>query len=72
MKVQKTPKQFEPISLILETQEEIDKFYAILAHSVFSRKLELGDSYILLSDYKTKEHLKWHNQLSNIVRPSEL
>lgn len=47
-------KKFEPVKLILESQEEVDKLYAISAHTLIHNRLSLQDLrhslYPLVSD----------------------
>ena len=56
MKVEQEAKGFEPVSLILETQEEVDALYAILGKTAEGDSgIALYDTYIGLERYVSRE-----------------
>ena len=48
---------FEPVTLILETQEEVDAIYAVLNHVSFSQCIGIGDAdQSILTPYADVHH----------------
>ena len=51
--------EFEPVVLILSSQEEVDKIYALLNNSEIADALELPDAYRELDTFKTDGYSAW-------------
>lgn len=62
------PSQFKPVALVLETQEEVDKFRALIGHVGIIQALELpSGSYSVLDCYSV-DYMKWNAKLKRITR----
>lgn len=61
-------KEFTPVNLVLETQEEIDKTAAILNFAPICDAVSLKEEYEILKKYAVNRQ-KWMDQLTfNIKR----
>lgn len=68
MRVKAEDRDFIPISLILETQEEVDKFMAIFEHTGLTYALNINNWYELLEDYSDEENYdKWWEKINDLV-----
>lgn len=66
MKAQRNEeKQFIPVTLMLETQHEVDALYAVLNHKTFNDAvLGLdGDSFKHLAPFKSENYVKIHEKI---------
>ncbi len=66
----KSVKQTNPLSITLETQEEIDQLFAILNFSPIASAINLeknnwGDLRNELNSCKTSDYNIWHDKLEN-------
>ena len=52
-------KAFAPVHLILESQEEVNKVYALLYHHELREAVGLKDSWMTLTRFSKKTHLVW-------------
>jgi hypothetical protein len=62
---------FRKVALILESQEEVDKFYAIFRVRRITQALEWPeDVYLLLEKYANKENAEvWYQKILSILKP---
>jgi len=70
MKVEriKPEAEFVPVVVTLETQEEVDKLFALLDHCTVNRELGTKDWWKLLEKYKSKGYEKYFNKFRGIIR----
>jgi len=72
MKTAPTQKTFKPVTLILETQEEVDAIYALLNHTTASQALGLSeidpDEVFYPSLWTTKGTDQLHAKLDSIIK----
>ena len=70
MKVERTePKvKFVPIVITLETQEEIDKMYAVLVHCKINIAVNINHWWKALDWYKTNDYRVYFNKLDEVVK----
>lgn len=54
------PVPFIPVHLVLETQEEVDKVYALFNHWRITGAVDLPNAWKDLSPYKSNESVKWY------------
>lgn len=58
-------KAFKPVHIVLESQEEVDKMFALFNHGPISNALQLGDLY---GDFpKTEGYGEWHVKLDKLM-----
>jgi hypothetical protein len=62
MKVIKTEK-FEPVQIVLETQEEVDKLFAIINHSRIADAVDLPNAWELLRPYRSDNYRAFFQKL---------
>ena len=67
MKVEKVKKEFQPITIVLETQEKVDKIFAIVNHNNLCNALGLVDLYNML-DYYQKDYSPWFDKLEKAIK----
>ena len=61
-------KEFVPIHLVLETQEEVDKIYALFNHTDLANTLCMSSWYEQLNQFIDRtEADKYHKLLSTII-----
>ena len=62
---------FRKVALILESQEEVDKMYAVLKHRRITQALGWPeDIYLILEKYANKEAAQvWYDRLALIFKP---
>ncbi|MDD5381897.1 MAG: hypothetical protein PHG53_09725 [Phycisphaerae bacterium] len=64
MKVEEIePKKFQPVKLVLETQDEVDKLYAIANLAPLQNLIGLENMWQLLIRYKSSGYMQYHNLL---------
>lgn len=69
MKILEEKKEFQPIHLILETQEEVDKLYTIFNHSALVECLNLRGHYLLLEDHCDEDNShKLHKKIEKTLQ----
>lgn len=68
MKVKKGREPFVPIQVTLETQEEVDKLFALANHSIINKNLQLDGWWEKLDMYRSGEYEKWHSVLQSILK----
>ena len=73
VEIVKQTKLEHPISIILETQEEIDKIYALLQHTQITKPLDLdvtiisspwGRLFDMLSCLSSHDNVFWFNKIT--------
>lgn len=65
-----TEKKFTSVIITLETQEEVNEFYAILNHLTISKCLPHLMNYdVELEKYSTGDYRITHEALESIVKP---
>ena len=58
MKIQ-TQKEFQPITVVLETQQEVDALFAVVNHCGIQKSVGFKDSdYALLAPYVNKANVR--------------
>jgi len=76
MKVIKEPPKFLPVTIVLETQEEVDKMYAILVHLAVAQIATSGEInsfnvekcwWPQLEAYKSEDYKKFLDFLDNAL-----
>lgn len=72
MRIEQQPKIFQPVKLILETQKEADKLFAILVCAPICKALEFNVEYSLLAPTSSQNYNYYHNKLINIIKPEIL
>jgi len=60
--------EFVPVVVTLETQEEVDKLFALLDHTTVNRELDIKGWWKLLDGYKSSDYKKHFNKLAGIIR----
>jgi len=60
-------KKFFPVTVILETQEEVDKVYALLDHAKLNKALDLKGCYSVLTPYRSPFFFTWTNKISGVI-----
>jgi len=70
MKVEriKPEAEFVPVVVTLETQEEVDKLFALLDHCTVNRELDMENWWRPLEKYKSKGYEKYFNKFRGIIR----
>jgi len=67
-------KEFTPIQIVVETQEELDKLFAVFNNSKIADVLEISCAkssnpwWEKLEKYKTDRATEWHEKLEELVR----
>jgi len=61
--IQERPDTFIPVHLVLETQEEVDKIYALLNQSRINEMVDLPYAWKDLLPYKSNGSVKWYNRI---------
>lgn len=61
------PPVFDPVKIVLETQEEVDKVFAMLNYSPIVNALQLGNWYQKLQSYRTENYRNYHDHLAQRV-----
>ena len=64
MKVEKAKKGFEPICLVLESQDDVNKIFALLNHADLSVAVEIFENP--LNSYESDSYNKYHDNLMAI------
>ena len=59
---------FKPICITLESQEDVDKVYAILDHSSIVRAFNIENWYKQLRPFRTGAYTKYHSKLMSMLR----
>lgn len=67
MKVEKLKAGFEPILLTIETQDELDRLFALCNHSLISDRLMLYNMQDLLHPHRSDNYVKYHNELEKLM-----
>lgn len=52
-------KQFTPVSVLLETQQEVDQLYAIFNHNPIVSGTAFEDAWNLLKAHRSQDSEKW-------------
>lgn len=63
-----TEKQFQPVSLTLETQQEVDAIFVLLNHTTISESLDLHDQWTKLAPFKSANWAGLHDKLQQALR----
>lgn len=61
-------RDFKPVVLILESQEEIDKVFSLVNYTPICKALKLGELYELLFTFKTDGYQTYHKILDTCVK----
>jgi len=59
---------FKPVTITLETQEEVNALYAFLVHSVLSDAVGLRDQYKDLAPYRTQEYDAYFKTINALIK----
>ena len=72
MKIKTIEEQkFTPITITLETQEEVDKLYTLANHAYIDRAIGLHELYLGLQPYRNSQNsVKYHTRLISILKES--
>ena len=65
--VEPTP-AFKPVTITLETQEEVDKVFAVFNYVTISNSLHIEGWWRQLQPFRSQSHNEWHNKLRNIIK----
>lgn len=62
-------KSFKPVVITLETQEEVDKIFAMFNHVTLSETLEFDLNWTdMLELFSSDEYKEYHRRLTNIIK----
>ncbi len=61
-------KRFESVALILETQEEVDKVFALSNYSTLQDALGLYDLYRALHPYRFNGYGAYHDKIDKLLK----
>lgn len=67
MKIETKEPKFEPVTITLETQEEVSKMFAIFNHQTLSNALEFYNHYKSFTSICVKDYTKWHNVIESLI-----
>ena len=59
---------FKPVHLVLETQEEVDKIFALLNNVKLITAIEFPHAYIPLRKYYTNSYNKWFYRVLDLMK----
>ncbi len=57
------PRVFKPVQITLETQEEVDKIYAVLNYHPIVDILEINGWWKAMENFRSKESDKYHEMV---------
>lgn len=60
-------RKFQPVILTLETQEEVDKLFALLNHSAISDAVGFTEEYLVLKPYISDKKNLYHFNLEKMI-----
>lgn len=66
MKACRVRNPFEPVVMTLESQEEVDKLFAVFNFTPISRALNLGGWLEVLNRFKTSAYVQYHARLEGM------
>lgn len=59
---------FIPVTVTLETQEELDAIYAFLTHSLLSDSVGLKKQYEALIEFKTENYKTYFRTFNSLIK----
>lgn len=68
MKATREPTPFQPVHLILETQEEVDALYAVFNQTIITNAIKpLDDGHSALAKFKSDRTAHWDAIIARLV-----
>ena len=60
--------EFVPVVITLETQEEVDKMFAVLVHCKINTAVSMNNWWKALNSYKTNDYRVYFDKLDEVVK----
>lgn len=68
MRVESSKEIFQPIKIVLESQEEVNKLFAIFNYTPISEAVDIPSWWSELRPYKTDDATRFHGHLRAKIR----